>query len=489
MRLFGDLGITALHKWSSMVVTDPAFANAGKTRGLQIWRINAFKAEHVPREQYGNFYEGDSYIVLNTKNDNAYDVHFWLGSKTTQDEFGTAAIKTVELDQLLGGLPVQYREVQNHESALFFSYFKQGLKYLEGGHASGFNHVVSKNDNIDPMLFQCKGKRNVRCTQVKLIKESLNLGDVFILDLGHDIYVWMPPESGRLERMKGVIMAESIRDQERGGRPTIHVLDHEWNTDATFWKHFGGKSSIQWIKSPYGGGSDDNYWLDKSADITLYLCSDAGGPLQVRAISAGQQDVKSLDTNDAFILDAGPGGLYVWIGKKCNQKERSKAMEFASQYLETNKRPNWTQVTRVLEGAEPAAFTQWFGNWNDNKKPVQYVPKLFQVSNESGKISVEEIVDFYQQDLDGDDVMILDALNIIYVWVGTGANKEEKAHAKQTAEKFLKATSAKRHKTTTIDVIYQGEETPTFKKFFPEWDDKLFKQRRDYKTMRKILFT
>jgi hypothetical protein len=45
-----------------------------------------------------------------------YNLHFWLGSTTSQDESGIAAFKTCELDQHLGDKPVQYREVEGHES-------------------------------------------------------------------------------------------------------------------------------------------------------------------------------------------------------------------------------------------------------------------------------------------------------------------------------------------------------------------------------------
>ena len=42
-----------------------------------------------------------------------------------QDEYGTAAYKTVELDTFLDDKAVQHREVQGFESELFRSYFKE----------------------------------------------------------------------------------------------------------------------------------------------------------------------------------------------------------------------------------------------------------------------------------------------------------------------------------------------------------------------------
>jgi hypothetical protein len=55
-------------------------------------------------------------------------VHFWLGEQATQDEAAVAAFKTVELDEFLGGSPIQHREVQAQESMRFKAYFKSGIR-------------------------------------------------------------------------------------------------------------------------------------------------------------------------------------------------------------------------------------------------------------------------------------------------------------------------------------------------------------------------
>jgi len=150
---------------------EPAWKDAGKHEGLQIWRVEKFKIIEVKAASHGTFYSGDSYIVLHTykpdpKGDKlAWDAHFWLGTYTTQDEAGTAAYKTVELDDYLGGAPVQYREVQGHESNRFLSYFPKGIRLLDGGVDTGFNHV--NPESYRPRLLHFKGKKHIRVIEVE----------------------------------------------------------------------------------------------------------------------------------------------------------------------------------------------------------------------------------------------------------------------------------------------------------------------------------
>lgn len=84
-----------------------------------------------------------------------------------QDEMGTAAVKTVELDAVLGGRAVQHREVQGHESDKFLSYFKPCIIPLEGGVATGFK--TPEEDVFETRLYTCRGKRAIRLKQVLTI--------------------------------------------------------------------------------------------------------------------------------------------------------------------------------------------------------------------------------------------------------------------------------------------------------------------------------
>jgi len=333
--------------------TEAAWTNAGKAVGLQIWRIEKFQVKSWPKDQYGHFFDGDSYIVLNTykkKDGNAlcWDVHFWLGLNTTQDEAGTAAYKTVELDDLLGGAPVQHREVQGYESDLFLSYFKNQITIMSGGIDSGFRHV--KPEEYRPRLLHLKGKKKVRVTEVPLSRESLNSGDVFVLDGGLKLWQWNGKKSGPMEKSKGATLCRAI-DDERQGKPVVIVLEEGGDNDEEFWKQLGGKGAI---KSAEEGGDDNE--AEKDGTKKLFRLSDASGTLSFTEVAVGAKVKRScLDSNDVFVLDTG-AEVFAWVGKGASVQEKSKALSFAQDYLKKYNRPAHISISRILEGGENEIF-------------------------------------------------------------------------------------------------------------------------------------
>jgi len=346
---------------------DPAFEGAGQTEGLQIWRIESFEVVPYPREKYGQFYEGDSYIVLYTQikgGQTSWYIHFWLGKSTSIDESGTAALKAVELDDSLGGVPVQYRETQGNESALFSSRFKSGVRYLKGGIASGFVHV-EPNAPHPARLFRVKGRRNVRVEEVEVSADSLNASDCFVLDVNHVVYVYMGATSRRVERLRATTSASEIRDTDHAGKAKLLILD-ESATGGEYEEFFEalGGGCLEDVKAEEEG-EDQAFEEQVKREVSLHhIWDDDEGvhTVKVGDLTLKQSDLKS---EDCFLLDTGRSGIFAWIGRSSSREEKQKAMQLAAKYLEENGYPNWTRVQRIVEGAETMAFKQYFSSWTE----------------------------------------------------------------------------------------------------------------------------
>ena len=255
------------------------------------------------------------------------------------------------MDDYLLGKPVQHREIQDHESPLFISYFEKfgGIKILQGGVESGFHRV--KPTEYKPRLLWVKGKKNVRIQEVPRTYKSLNNGDVFILDMGLKIYQWNGVHAGIFEKSKAAQLCRAL-DSERGGKPDVFVQE-DGKEDEDFWVGLGDRGTV----ADQSTVKKDDDW-ENASDKKLFRLSDESGSMTFTSESVCSRE--SLDDNDVFILDAG-NHIFVWVGSKASVDEKKFAMRYAQEYIKTYQRPSFLPLT-LVSGAttEPPQFIKAF---------------------------------------------------------------------------------------------------------------------------------
>ncbi|KAF7327822.1 Actin-binding protein [Mycena kentingensis (nom. inval.)] len=345
---------------------EPAWATAGTEIGLQAWRIEKFKVVEWPKDRLGSFYDGDSYIVLNTykKTPDAeafsYDLHFWLGENTTQDEAGTAAYKTVELDDHLHGTPVEYREVQGYESSRFLSYFPRFV-CLKGGVATGFHHVTAPPPlDLHKLylikLFHSGTRNNLIVREVPATAASIVEGDVYILDKGTVVLQFNTKTAAGKEKFKAAEFANSLVEP-RKGQCDIEVFDEGVSGSSRFLLEFGEDVHVRAAPPPPG----------IAAKPKLFRVSDASGKVAFEPVEP--VDRASLHSSDAFLLDCSFDGanpaIYVWIGEEASLAESRMAPQYAQHYLyyqqaEGRTHGFATSIVKMKEGHETEEFLRAF---------------------------------------------------------------------------------------------------------------------------------
>jgi hypothetical protein len=292
---------------------------------------------------------------------------------STQDEYGTAAYKMVELDNKLGGTAVQHRETQEHESKKFLDYFHDKITYWEGGMDSGFRHVEPTKEN--PHLFHIKGNikgGTIRMTQEPLRRDCMNSGDVFVLVTGEEgVWMWVGKESNKDEKTKGMEVAKSFC---RKGN--VQVLDegvHDGLKDAKeFWSHVKTEVSLlgplkRKVNVKKADNKDDRahsyvptlFHIPEKLGERLSKITKAKmtptGPTKQKLPKIKRTYMKETD---AYLLDTG-FHVHVWIGKKASGNVRTLAVLHAETYFNSWKRPVMP-VTILKQDQETDAFAQYF---------------------------------------------------------------------------------------------------------------------------------
>ena len=114
----------------------------------------------------------------------------------------------------LNGLPVEYRELQSHESPQFLSYFPHKFLLQRGGVATGFHHVSSPPPDTTRRLYRVT---NLTIREVPAEGSSVVQGDAYVLDMGKHVWQFNAKGSVGKERFRAAEFVRELVEGRMGG--------------------------------------------------------------------------------------------------------------------------------------------------------------------------------------------------------------------------------------------------------------------------------
>jgi len=233
--------------------------------------------------------------------------------------------------------------------------------------------------------------------------------------------------------------------------------------------HAGGKAS------GFKNCADEDTFDDDGVSLFHVRGSNA---INVCGIQVAET-AASLNSMDCFVLVT-PTNVYSWHGTGALPEEVESADKIANILLSHSYGPPGTappdrQFVPVAEGSEDEEFWGYLGGKCEYAQqppdmPAPSEPRLFHCTNAYGVFQVEEVVNFTQEDMLDDDVMILDVGTTVYNWIGSGCNAEEKSKAMETAQEYNRTAQDGRDPDIPIVEVKAGSEPLLFTQFFPGWD-------------------
>ncbi|XP_060704952.1 supervillin isoform X7 [Hemiscyllium ocellatum] len=381
-----------------------------KTVDVEIWHVQEFEHSQLPRESYGQFHEGDTYVIqwkyticslvgkrqkpdqLSSsgpgKERSAY--FFWQGRLSSISGKGASALMTVELGK---DREAQVLVSQGKEPPCFLQLFQGGMIIHSG-----------RRDNIrNPQaglwrLFIVQGEVAVEGSLLEVARECRSLrsrGSLVLVNTQQAlIYLWHGCKVQASVKEVGRTAANHIKErppQELGlwNRMDVTVREIEEGSEPPEFWHALGQQDRKVYDCMLQDPGKYNFTVRLfrlSASSGEFTVAEQFSPTHissgVKAMPFLQEALYSVAQPALFLMD-NQLEVYLWQGwwpedsestgsaKIRWDMERKCAMETTLQYC-TEKNPRRPPKAYLVHaGTEPLTFTNIFPRWEHNTESLQ----------------------------------------------------------------------------------------------------------------------
>lgn len=265
----------------------------------------------------------------------------------------------------------------------------------------------------------------------------MNEGDVFILVAPKRIFIWTGKNSNRMERFAAIKIADTLREENSRFNLSIVIVDDgkeseqligDEEVEFSAFLPLDKKSTLQTAANIDWSINDEAFEKLESTVLSLYRCIETEDQIDIKFAKDGPLSRSDLDSNvnivtklslfsyfcgqDTFIVDNGPSGIWVWVGKRATPKERSSALKYAMELMKRKNYSHKTELTKVIEDGETIEFKSLFKTWNIVEKDKKNHARLFRMLPK-GRFA--QIIRFEKSDLEDDNVMVLGESCFLFV--------------------------------------------------------------------------
>lgn len=281
------------------------------------------------------------------------------------------------------------------------------------------------------------------------------------------IYLWMGKKCKQIDKTTGELFLSEMF--EHFNTNVVQFRVHEGMEPPHFLQLFKGKLIV--LKEIENGGR---------IPVNLILKVLGNSTYTAKAVQIAVNS--SHSPTDCYIIKGSNSVVWVWCGHSSTGDSREIAKGIASVLGDSN---------LVMEGSESDEFYDSVGEKCLNQlRSLTNVPErslcsvwdksrvsLYLTTLTQGQIQLEPIFAYNQMDLCPENIYLLDAGSIIYVWLGELVDPEQREGCWVMAMHLISIHPIPRDISLPIAVIKQGFEPSTFVGFFDKWDPKLFNVR------------